>query len=123
MSHAAAGAEESPHERALVPLLDMVFQLIMFFIISVNFAAEQVNESIKLPKSQMARPMDKSEVDVLFVNIRPYREEAEAQAKFKANEPIALITGREPMRLSEAKVWLAREHKDAELKANGRKVN
>jgi biopolymer transport protein ExbD len=53
----------------LVPLLDLVFQLIMFFMICVNFVSEQVNEDIKLPVAQSARVMDKGEVDVLFLNV------------------------------------------------------
>ncbi len=83
----AAGAEVKS-EPNLVPLLDLVFQLIMFFMICVNFVSEQVNEDIKLPVSQSARPMDKGEVDVLFLNMdsvgrltvpgeeRPLRSEA-----------------------------------------------
>ena len=53
----------------LVPLLDLVFQLIMFFMICVNFVGEQVNADIQLPSSQSARPMEKAEVDVLFLNL------------------------------------------------------
>jgi|SRR5947208_1557106 len=53
----------------LVPLLDLVFQLIMFFMVCVNFVSQQVNEDVKLPVAQSARPMDKSEVDVLFLNL------------------------------------------------------
>ncbi len=56
-------------EPNLVPLLDLVFQLIMFFMICVNFVSEQVNGDIKLPVAQSARPMDKGEVDVLFLNM------------------------------------------------------
>src|SRR5947208_6436694 len=58
-------------EPNLVPLLDLVFQLIMFFMICVNFVSEQVNVDIKLPVAQSARPMDKGEVDVLFLNMDP----------------------------------------------------
>jgi biopolymer transport protein ExbD len=59
-------------EPNLVPLLDLVFQLIMFFMICVNFVSEQVNEDIKLPVAQSARPMDKGEIDVLFLNMDQY---------------------------------------------------
>ncbi|HLJ98082.1 MAG TPA: biopolymer transporter ExbD, partial [Gemmataceae bacterium] len=50
-------------------LLDLVFQLIMFFMVCVNFVSQQVNEDIKLPIAQSARPMDKTELDVLFLNV------------------------------------------------------
>jgi len=56
-------------EPNLVPLLDLVFQLIMFFMICVNFVSEQVNKDVQLPVSQSARAMDKGEVDVLFLNL------------------------------------------------------
>jgi biopolymer transport protein ExbD len=65
----AATTSEIKAEPNLVPLLDLVFQLIMFFMVCVNFVSQQVNEDIKLPVAQSARPMDKTEVDVLFLNV------------------------------------------------------
>jgi biopolymer transport protein ExbD len=64
-----AGTSEIKAEPNLVPLLDLVFQLIMFFMVCVNFVSQQVNEAIKLPVAQSARPMDKTEQDVLFLNV------------------------------------------------------
>jgi biopolymer transport protein ExbD len=65
----SAITNEIKAEPNLVPLLDLVFQLIMFFMVCVNFVSQQVNEDIKLPIAQSARPMDKTEVDVLFLNV------------------------------------------------------
>ncbi len=65
----AASTNEIRAEPNLVPLLDLVFQLIMFFMVCVNFVNQQVNEDIKLPVAQSARPMDKTELDVLFLNM------------------------------------------------------
>lgn len=65
----ATSTSEIRAEPNLVPLLDLVFQLIMFFMVCVNFVSQQVNEDIKLPIAQSARPMDKTEVDVLFLNV------------------------------------------------------
>jgi biopolymer transport protein ExbD len=56
-------------EPNLVPLLDLVMQMLMFFIITVNFVSTQVNENIKLPVAQMAQPMKKDIIDVLYLNI------------------------------------------------------
>ncbi len=64
-----ASANEIRAEPNLVPLLDLVFQLIMFFMVCVNFVTQQVNEEIKLPVAQSARPMDKTDLDVLFLNM------------------------------------------------------
>ena len=63
--------EEIKADPNLIPLLDLVFQLIMFFMICVNFVSAQLNEEIKLPISQSARAMDKSEVEVLVLNMDP----------------------------------------------------
>jgi biopolymer transport protein ExbD len=65
----AVSANEIQAEPNLVPLLDLVFQLIMFFMVCVSFVSQQVNEDIKLPVAQSARPMDKTELDVLFLNV------------------------------------------------------
>lgn len=70
MSHGPS-TEGSVAEPNLTPLLDVVLQLLMFFMMCVNFVTEQVNEDIKLPVAQSARPMEKSEVDVLFLNMDP----------------------------------------------------
>jgi biopolymer transport protein ExbD len=56
-------------EPNLVPLLDLVFQLIMFFMICVNFVSAQVDQDIQLPVSQSARAMEKTHTDVLFLNV------------------------------------------------------
>lgn len=68
MSHGPA-AEGSVAEPNLTPLLDVVLQLLMFFMMCINFVTEQVNEDIRLPVAQSARPMEKGLVDVLFLNI------------------------------------------------------
>src|SRR5260370_34162322 len=67
MSHGADIAIKA--EPNLVPLLDLVLQMLMFFIITVNFVSNQVNENIKLPVAQMAQPMKKDITDVLYLNI------------------------------------------------------
>src|SRR6185312_3590007 len=53
----------------LTPLLDVVLQLLMFFMMCVNFVSEQVTESVKLPTAQSALPMSKKETDVLYLNL------------------------------------------------------
>src|SRR5581483_9239644 len=70
MSHGVdTGHSAEPN---LTPLLDVVLQLLMFFMMCVNFVTEQINEDIKLPDSESARPMDKGETDVLFLNLKPF---------------------------------------------------
>jgi len=67
VSHALG--DEAKAEPNLVPLLDLVFQLIMFFMITMNFVSAQLSEDIKLPIAQSARAMDKAEAEVLILNL------------------------------------------------------
>jgi biopolymer transport protein ExbD len=40
------------------PFIDMVFQLIAFFMILVNFSQTELDERVVLPKSQIVKPVD-----------------------------------------------------------------
>lgn len=42
----------------LTPMIDVVFQLIAFFMVIINFTEAEQNERIKLPSSILARPPD-----------------------------------------------------------------
>lgn len=46
------------HEPNLTPILDMVFQLITFFMLVMNFKAASMDLSLKLPVIGSARPAD-----------------------------------------------------------------
>jgi biopolymer transport protein ExbD len=57
-------------EPDLTPMLDMVFQLITFFMLVINFKAASIDQNIKLPTIGSARPVAASaESDVLVLNI------------------------------------------------------
>jgi biopolymer transport protein ExbD len=126
MSH-GGGGEGPSMEPNLTPLLDMVLQLLMFFMMCVNFVNEQAPGDIKLPVSQSARPMDKSETDVLFIGVKPFHlkdfegRDAEEREKLKRNfqegDPCILIVGKFPMKIIELQQWLKDQYRDAELKA------
>jgi biopolymer transport protein ExbD len=54
----------------LTPLLDLVLQLIMFFMITVNFVrVDQFDDAIKLPVATSATTMDASAEDWVFLNL------------------------------------------------------
>jgi biopolymer transport protein ExbD len=93
----------------LTPLLDVVLQLLMFFIICTNFKMEEVSSDIVLPAAQSARPIDKSDVDVLFLNMT-------AEGK-------VLVLGHDPMTLLEAKYWLRQQYEDTERNARDGRVH
>jgi biopolymer transport protein ExbD len=97
-------------EPNLTPLLDLVLQILMFFIITVNFVSQQVTEEIDLPDAQSARPMDKNETEVLFINMN------------KEGQVLALgVT--HPMNPAETQVWLNQQYEDARLNAKEGTVN
>ncbi len=54
-------------EPNLTPILDMVFQLITFFMLVINFQAAAVDMSLKLPVVGSARPVDTNGVEELLV--------------------------------------------------------
>ena len=63
----AANAEPN-----LTPMLDMVFQLITFFMLVSNFKAASLELSLKLPVMGSARPVDtEGTEELLILNIDP----------------------------------------------------
>ncbi len=57
-------------EPNLVPILDMVFQLITFFMLVVNFKGAETDQSLELPVLGSARPVDtKGEENLLVLNV------------------------------------------------------
>ena len=51
----------------MTPMIDMVFLLIVFFTLVLNFAAADQNERIKLPISELAMPLPPTESITLHV--------------------------------------------------------
>jgi biopolymer transport protein ExbD len=62
MQHAAKA------EPNLTPLLDMVFQLITFFMLVINFKSASLDLSLQLPVVGSARPVE-GEEELLILNI------------------------------------------------------
>jgi biopolymer transport protein ExbD len=67
-SHTGAGISDEGQPN-LVPLLDLVLQLILFFMMCANFVMEQVDQTVMLPVAQMAKPMSATGADVVFLNV------------------------------------------------------
>src|ERR1700693_2171357 len=67
MSASVGGEGPDPN---LTPLLDLVLQLIMFFMITVNFVrVDQFDDSISLPLASNAIPLDNTAEDWIFLNL------------------------------------------------------
>ena len=62
----SAGSADEPN---MTPLLDVVLQLVMFFMLCANFVMEQVNETIKLPDAIAAKALDSKQGSFIMVNV------------------------------------------------------
>ncbi len=51
--HHVASARCDPD---MTPMIDVTFQLIIFFMLTINFVTEDQSERIKLPESELAKP-------------------------------------------------------------------
>jgi biopolymer transport protein ExbD len=120
MSHGTAGSIAA--EPNLTPLLDVVLQLLMFFMMCVNFVTEQVNEDIKLPTSQSAKPMMKDGTDTLLINVQPYHLEEQARVgkfkpimlkDFREGEAMATALLKPPFKLGQLQSFLKQQYEDA----------
>jgi biopolymer transport protein ExbD len=133
MAGGSANAHEEPN---LVPLLDLVLQLVMFFMMCANFVMEQVDKTILLPVAQSAKPMPREAAmgDVVFLNInsagellvvgRPkplttdaevtvFLQEVAAESKRRAGEELRKAGG-DPAQAQPAAMVIVRAHKDAD---------
>ncbi len=55
-------------EPNMTPLLDLVLQLVMFFMICANFVMEQTSVEVKLPKAIAAKALDKMD-EAIYLNV------------------------------------------------------
>ena len=62
--HQALNAEPN-----LTPILDMVFQLVTFFMLVINFKAASLDTSLQLPVIGSALPVESGVSDVLVLNV------------------------------------------------------
>jgi biopolymer transport protein ExbD len=58
-------------EPNLTPILDMVFQLVTFFMLVINFKAASLDMSLQLPVIGSALPAEGGDRDVLVLNVMP----------------------------------------------------
>lgn len=72
----ASHASNNEMEVNLTPLLDLVLQLIMFFLACINFAADQASSNVQLPRSLSAQEIQpKSESEFILINIELVRKD------------------------------------------------
>jgi len=60
---------EANAEPNLTPILDMVFQLITFFMLVINFKTASMDMSLRLPAVGSARPAEIRGIDLVVLNV------------------------------------------------------
>ncbi|MBA4031583.1 MAG: biopolymer transporter ExbD, partial [Planctomyces sp.] len=69
--HRHSNGSEMNLEPNLTPLLDLVFQLITFFMLVINFKGAALDLSLKLPVLGSARPVEwKKGTEPIVLNVR-----------------------------------------------------
>ena len=63
----SSGSE--PPDVNMTPMIDIVFQLIAFFMVITNFEQQQADERVTLPKDQLARPAEVKRENSFTLNI------------------------------------------------------
>ncbi len=53
----------------LTPLLDMVLQLVMFFMLVANFVMDELSDKIHLPVATQAKPLTAKDTNILYLNV------------------------------------------------------
>ena len=56
-------------EGDMTAMIDMVFQLIIFFMVLINFSQDDQNQSIKLPSSELAKPAESPLENPIVLNL------------------------------------------------------
>jgi biopolymer transport protein ExbD len=94
----ASMSHSSSAEPNLTPILDMVFQLITFFMLVINFKTAAMDLDLKLPVVGSAKPVDtQGQEDLLVLNInsqgqlRVYGQIISNVADYIANEAQASL--------------------------------
>jgi len=85
-------------EADMTPMIDVVFQLIAFFMVIINFEATQADERVKLPSSDLARPTKVKPDQELVLNVGFVRDK---QGELVDPEPFVFYAGDEKIRISD----------------------
>ena len=96
----AKKASSDIQEGDLTSMIDMVFQLIAFFMVLINFNEADQNERIQLPGSELARPPDGPISFPITLHI---------------TKEGTVIVGGEETQITGLKPYLLREHSALEL--------
>jgi len=69
MSHGGGGDGAVKAEPNLTAMLDMVLQLVMFFMLVANFVMDELSDKINLPIASQAKPLTAKDPNVHYLNV------------------------------------------------------
>src|SRR5438309_3935268 len=71
MSHGGGGTgkRDVSSEPNLTPLLDLVLQLVMFFMLVANFVLDELSDKIHLPIASQAKPLTAKDQNITYLNV------------------------------------------------------
>jgi len=78
-------------EMDMTPMIDVVFQLITFFMLVINFEQTEADERVKLPRDELARPPVVQRAKELTLNVG-FRRDAQGT---KTSGPLVFYAGTE----------------------------
>jgi biopolymer transport protein ExbD len=117
MSHGSSSGDKC--EPNFTPLLDLVLQLVMFFMLCANFVMDQTNVEIKLPEAIAAKALDKGEDYAIYLNINDQGKVILAPSdQFKDAEGNVITTLENPAQVTSFLKRRAKEDRDAAGPAN-----
>jgi biopolymer transport protein ExbD len=68
----------------MTPMIDVTFQLITFFMFTINFSEAEQDQRIQLPTSQVAKPVENADIEPLTLQLM------DDGRVIYAGEPVAL---------------------------------
>jgi len=77
-------------EPDMTPMIDIVFQLLTFFMIVSNFEDSKADERVKLPKDTLAKPPEAKPKEELVLNVGFIRDGSGAKI---SPEPVVFYAG------------------------------
>lgn len=102
----------------MTPMIDIVFQLLTFFMIAINFENTKADERVKLPKDALAKPPEQRPKDELVLNVGFIRNRQGAKLR---PDPV-LFYNDEELPLDKVQPRLDQERRIFELKGGGKKA-
>jgi biopolymer transport protein ExbD len=89
----------------MTPMIDMVFQLIIFFMLVMNIEQAQADERVKLPSDPLAQPRAEVRKSEVVINIGYHRNPDGTTI----GEPLVMVQGADVDVMTYAKAMLPQE--------------